>query len=412
MSKECKNQKEKKQPSAETLESGSSREVQQPVEGQSSRKKSGRRLKKPPMRTAMDVVKRILWDELIPEDEITIGYEDRFLGILEKPFTEFSWENLASIDYYTFAIPEHRIQYFKYKDEIIWDKRIRLDNVFGSTFSGITIEEVIEGYPDRHPPVPQGQSGIEGGSGDAPAPGSDADGYDSDGVDVVIGEATEKPSGSSESELDVVEDQYWQDKLRPNFFICQRVCGSDTIDKISAIQSHICEEVPELKDGCIPPNSLHITLRTLRLDNALQVTECMRAMKGAKEELENLLPQSPLHIRGLDNFHGRVIYAAVEPNQELNVFVDHLDLVLRAAGITNADGRDFVPHVTICKLTRPTARKLEITEIRPQLYIDYADSEFGSQAIDSIYLCSMEKTRDSNGFYISTGHVTFMREVV
>lgn len=33
------------------------------------------------MRTAMDVIKRIKWDERLPEDEITVGYRDRFVGI-------------------------------------------------------------------------------------------------------------------------------------------------------------------------------------------------------------------------------------------------------------------------------------------------------------------------------------------
>ena len=33
------------------------------------------------MRTAIDVIHRIQWDDAIPEELITIGYEDRFKGI-------------------------------------------------------------------------------------------------------------------------------------------------------------------------------------------------------------------------------------------------------------------------------------------------------------------------------------------
>ncbi|KAF6770743.1 hypothetical protein AHF37_11103 [Paragonimus kellicotti] len=100
--------------------------------------------KRPSMRTAMEVVKRIMWDDRIPEDCITIGYEDRFLGIVEKPFDSFSWEPLDSLDYYTFGIPEHRIQYFKYKHVVVWDKRVLLDNVYGSLGSGLTIYDIME----------------------------------------------------------------------------------------------------------------------------------------------------------------------------------------------------------------------------------------------------------------------------
>ncbi|QQP41578.1 Leukocyte receptor cluster member 9, partial [Caligus rogercresseyi] len=57
-----------------------------------------------------------------------------FLGVLEKPFSEFCWEDLASVDdMEVFAIPRHRIQYFKYRGEKVWDKASRLDLVFGSS---------------------------------------------------------------------------------------------------------------------------------------------------------------------------------------------------------------------------------------------------------------------------------------
>ena len=85
--------------------------------------------KKPSMRTAEDVKNRILWDPMLPEDFFIIGYLDRFLGIMEESFSTFSWEHLASVDYDVLAIPQHRIQYFKYKSEKVWDKSQRLDVV-------------------------------------------------------------------------------------------------------------------------------------------------------------------------------------------------------------------------------------------------------------------------------------------
>ena len=69
--------------------------------------------KKPPMKTADDVIKRLQWDPKLPKEYFVIGYLDRFLGVVEENFTTFSWENLASVDYDVLAIPQHRIQYFK-----------------------------------------------------------------------------------------------------------------------------------------------------------------------------------------------------------------------------------------------------------------------------------------------------------
>ena len=49
------------------------------------------------MKTALDVIKRIQWDEMLPAESFTIGYLDRFTGVVEDQFTKFSnWGNLVS----------------------------------------------------------------------------------------------------------------------------------------------------------------------------------------------------------------------------------------------------------------------------------------------------------------------------
>lgn len=100
--------------------------------------------KKSSMRTAEDVINRIKWDETLPEENFTVGYLDRFLGVLEESFSTFSWEELAGADLEVLAVPQHRIQYFKYRQEKVWEKATRLDLVFGSTGSHLTIQEVME----------------------------------------------------------------------------------------------------------------------------------------------------------------------------------------------------------------------------------------------------------------------------
>ncbi|CAF1508920.1 unnamed protein product [Didymodactylos carnosus] len=109
--------------------------------------------KKTSMKTADDVISRIQWDERLKKIYFRVGYIDRFLGLQEKPFTDFDFEiDLASVNdrcSTILAIPKHRIQYFKYQNEIIWDKETRTDNVFGSTGSQLTIYDIIQ----RLPPV-------------------------------------------------------------------------------------------------------------------------------------------------------------------------------------------------------------------------------------------------------------------
>ncbi|XP_036394061.1 leukocyte receptor cluster member 9 isoform X2 [Megalops cyprinoides] len=91
--------------------------------------------KKPRMRTADDVISRILWDPSLNPADFSVGYLDRFLGVLERPFSEFSWDtDLCSCDYTEeLALPRHRIQYFTYGGRRVWDRESRKDGVFGST---------------------------------------------------------------------------------------------------------------------------------------------------------------------------------------------------------------------------------------------------------------------------------------
>lgn len=107
-------------------------------------------MKKESMRTANDVISRIRWDPALPTEKFTIGYLDRFVGIIEKPFSAFSWEDLATVAPDVLAVPEHRIQYFKYLDVMVWDKTKMLDNMFG-TRGGKRIQDVILAYSDHVP---------------------------------------------------------------------------------------------------------------------------------------------------------------------------------------------------------------------------------------------------------------------
>ncbi|XP_031694007.1 leukocyte receptor cluster member 9 [Oncorhynchus kisutch] len=98
------------------------------TEGKGSTKKSR-------MRTADDVISRILWDPSVEPADFVVGYVDRFLGVLERPFSEFNWDtDPCDCDYSSeLALPRHRIQYFTHRGCRVWDRNNRTDRVFGST---------------------------------------------------------------------------------------------------------------------------------------------------------------------------------------------------------------------------------------------------------------------------------------
>ncbi|PAA86058.1 hypothetical protein BOX15_Mlig008737g1, partial [Macrostomum lignano] len=386
-----------------------------------------------PMKTADDVLKRIQWDEGIPAQDIFIGYLDRFKGVVEKQFDEFSWEDIASVDYYTFVIPRHRICYFKYRRAVIWDKRRRLDLVFGSTATaddvaeGADIYKLIANYRDEDYPDGEASMASAASSSNSEADESDeSDESDDDGVQVRLDrrivESAAQRCGDDGDSLSEGEDQaqlsgtakvYWRDLLRPNFFVCVRVVDPAVASAAAAVQASIVRQQPAFASCCIPPEMLHCTLATLRLDSAEQVSACSAALSAARSELLASLPREPLRLRGLGCFFGRVLHARVDPAPAgLTDFVDHLQAVIRAAGLQVLETHEFVPHVTLLKTSRPVSRQLGSRLIPPRLYAGSEGVDFGEQPLDAVYLCSMEKARGPDGFYVAPGCVQFVRTVL
>ncbi len=94
--------------------------------------------KKSKLRTASEVLSRIKWssgDDFATMDNTIIGYDCRINGPMEKCAADFS-----SIDQGG-DIPEHRIQYFRIQslplnEGIFWDRKGRIDRLFGSGDGG------------------------------------------------------------------------------------------------------------------------------------------------------------------------------------------------------------------------------------------------------------------------------------
>lgn len=81
------------------------------------------------LRTAADVMNRLRWDAAMDPSDYVIGYQDRFVGIQEKSLDQ--WKSDQTDEEF---IPQHRIEYFRRKSDgiFVWDKKARVDTIFGS----------------------------------------------------------------------------------------------------------------------------------------------------------------------------------------------------------------------------------------------------------------------------------------
>jgi len=358
--------------------------------------------KLPSMKTSDDVVKRILWDDNLEKDDFVIGYIDRFKGLVEKCFSAFSWEDLATVDYDVLAIPKHRIQYFSYKGVKVWDKPRRMDNVFGSASGTKTIDVVMKELEEIKHNAEEtftNNKSDEYSDDDDESDSSDSD----DGITVSIGDSASNISPS----LHDGNDPYWMDKLRPNYFFCVRITDPGIRDKVSSIQDHLMTSEPALGECCIPLAALHLTLCTVGLDTAEQLADCILALKRLQPELKEALPTSKLNINGVDTFYNRVLYAKVEAKKDFYDFHSLLKTQLSQNGVQVRDGYQFVPHITIMKTTRPVSRLRGSKNISPALYQNFTNLHLGEQNIDSVYLCSMENERRDDGFYLTPSEIHF-----
>ena len=345
------------------------------------------------MRTAADVINRIKWDALLPEEFFVVGYLDRFLGVQEEAFTAFCWEDLASLDWDVLAIPQHRIQYFKYKTEKVWDKSQRLDTVFGSTGSQVTILELMERVDTEIAETRRAELQQE------------CDCWSEEEEEVTFSLPARISTEQQVSSL--LEEE------RSTHFIAVRITEPELVARLGAVQQEMVGREAALAECCMKPGLLHLTLAMLRLTGEDAAAAAQRMMDGLRAELQPLLAAADtgLEIAGLNNFGQRVVYAEVRPRDPATLARVRAAVRRRVSeagpGVASTDRFGFVPHVTLAKVSRPVARLRRAQYIDSSCYDLYSKAEFGRQPLDNLQLCIIESTTRYDGFYSTLSELQF-----
>ena len=238
-------------PRLEPKERKTSKEEQRRKKKVAKEKVEERKGKLPSMKTAADVISRLQWDRQLPVDNFTVGYIDRFRGVLEQPFTAFCWEDLASVDdFEVLAIPQHRIQYFKYSGTKVWEKATRMDLIFGSTGDQRGIVQVMED------------------------------------VDLQKHEEEDEESDDGEVELDVQEDrseeQLVAEEERSTHFLAVRITDLEVVSNLRLVRESIATHEPILEQCCTRSSLFHLTIVMLRIEgpDRLVASRAMMERRG------------------------------------------------------------------------------------------------------------------------------------
>ena len=180
------------------------------------------------------------------------------------------------------AIPQHRIQYFKYSGSKVWEKATRLDLIFGSTGDQRGIVQVMEE------------------------------------VDSEKQNEEDEESDDGEVELDVQEDRSEEHLLaeeeRSTHFLAIRVTDPEVVANLCRVQESIATHEPILRECCMKTGLFHLTIGMLRLEGPeglVAARSMMESLRPIVEEMFRDQDSAALEIEGLGNFGQRVVYANV-----------------------------------------------------------------------------------------------------
>lgn len=100
----------------------------------------------PTLRPAKDILSRIRHDPSIDNSDYIVGYHDRIEGPMEMKVEDWKGGDVTDEEF----IPQHRILYFRRASDgvRVWDRKRRLDVVFGSGVPRGLTEENEDGGKD------------------------------------------------------------------------------------------------------------------------------------------------------------------------------------------------------------------------------------------------------------------------
>ncbi|CAL8290385.1 unnamed protein product [Merluccius merluccius] len=417
-----------------------------------------KRQKKPRMRTADDVISRILWDTPVEAAHFVVGYVDRFLGMLERPFSEFNWDvDPCDCNYSSeLALPRHRIQYFAFRGHRVWDRNSRMDRVFGSTgqslappfgeegdAGGIRTQdaeqtdsmnngEALERTKDRQEVeivtveccaesthleeitnALSTQSALDDTSQEKQPEKGDMDAVVDDAVyrdggveeEMAQGESLEKWNDSWENHeeqvtwvLSVTKDQRGGGrpaKRQPTHFITFRANTPGILSGFQRLQEEVCAALPSSAPHWMSSSTLHVTMCLLLLHGPEEVAAAGEILRRFAY-LDRNPPVAVTFPLKLKHFNGKVLYLSPQSQLPLQQLNSSLQEAFRAAGWLHRNSFNPRYHLTLAKVVdREGERVFErVGELRVGKGLN-----LGRLPVNTLHLCTMGTRNTVDGFY-------------
>uniref|UniRef100_H3B1J8 A-kinase anchor protein 7-like phosphoesterase domain-containing protein n=1 Tax=Latimeria chalumnae TaxID=7897 RepID=H3B1J8_LATCH len=190
----------------------------------------------------------------------------------------------------------------------------------------------------------------------------------------------------------------------PNYFVAIPVTNDQILDKVEDVQELIVTKEPELLRALIPVERLHLTIVVAHLRSSEEVEKAILALQHCKSKVDDLLQGNQLNMtfHGIGQFNNEVVYVKMIENEQqmLNKVAESVELCFREMGVNITGSKEFKPHLTFLKLSKaPALKRKGFRKICSDLYKEYEDCAFGTEAFMRIDLCSMHKKQQESGYY-------------
>merc|ERR1712107_97891 len=149
----------------------------------------------------------------------------------------------------------------------------------------------------------------------------------------------------------------------------------------------------------------HLTLGMLLIVDIQGIQAAVNMVETIRDEASQIIHgrNTCLEIRNLNNFGHRFVYAEVHPKEPhlFSDFVEFIKAKFTAIGdkVKCTNSFEFIPHVTLAKVSRPISKMRRSQYISQAYYVDHQTKYFGAQNLDNLNLCIIESSTRYDGFY-------------
>jgi len=136
-----------------------------------------------------------------------------------------------------------------------------------------------------------------------------------------------------------------------NYFVAIRIRSDKLVSKANEMQLGLLQRNANFAQTLQPLRSIHVTVaQTTGLDeNGHQ--KVRKALKNAAREFrKNGWGKLKVHVDGVDEFGGSVLYMSVKLWKGLRTLHDLVADALHEEGIQNSEPNPYVPHISVVRL--------------------------------------------------------------